>query len=56
MCTSTYRTKKNTKKAFLRFKAGEEAGLNYFYQAHYRHYAYRAYRFVKEDVVAHAMA
>ncbi|MBK1439844.1 hypothetical protein JHJ32_07605 [Parapedobacter sp. ISTM3] len=47
---------KNAEKYLAKLKAGQEEGLNYFYHAYYRHYAYRAYRFVKEDVVANAMA
>ncbi|SEL29693.1 sigma factor-like helix-turn-helix DNA-binding protein [Parapedobacter koreensis] len=56
MSTAPYRTKKNIEKAFLRFKADEESGLNYFYHAYYDYYAWRAYRFVKDDVVGHAIA
>jgi len=50
------RTKKNTDRYFQSFKSGDEAGLNYFYHAHYDYYAWRAERFVKDDVVAHAIA
>lgn len=56
MYASTYRTKKNTERFFQSFKAGDEAGLNYFYHAYYDYYAWRAERFVKDDVVANAMA
>lgn len=50
------KSKRNDESYLAALKSGEEGGLNYFYEAYYKHYAYRAYRFVKEDVVAHAMA
>ncbi|MFC3199056.1 sigma factor-like helix-turn-helix DNA-binding protein [Parapedobacter deserti] len=52
----TYRTKKNNERYFQFYKSGNETGLNYFYYAYYDYYAWRAERFVKDDVVAHAMA
>ncbi|WP_257667409.1 sigma factor-like helix-turn-helix DNA-binding protein [Parapedobacter tibetensis] len=56
MIKRVLKSNKNAEKYFAELKAGHEEGLNYFYNAYYGHYAYRAYRFVKEDVVAHAMA
>src|SRR5690606_9342579 len=48
--------RKNAEKYFAELKAGNEQGLNYFYNAYYRYYAYRAFRFVKDDLVADAIA
>lgn len=56
MLKTSCRTQKDTAEAFQRFKAGDEAGLNYFYHGYYSHYAWRAERFVKDDVVANAIA
>ncbi|WP_139378759.1 sigma factor-like helix-turn-helix DNA-binding protein [Parapedobacter luteus] len=56
MHASTYRTKKNAERFFDALKAGDEAGLNYFYRAYYNYYAWRAERFVKDDVIAHVIA
>lgn len=47
---------KNAERHLSDLQAGHESGLGYFYNTYYRHYAYRAYRFVKDDVVAHVMA
>lgn len=49
-------TKKNAEKYLAELKAGREEGLNYFYHAYYGYYAWRAERFVKDDVVANAIA
>ncbi|MEC3878481.1 sigma factor-like helix-turn-helix DNA-binding protein [Parapedobacter sp. 10938] len=56
MLKTNYQTQKGTNEAFHRFKAGNEAGLNYFYHAYYDYYEWRAERFVKDDVVGNAIA
>ncbi|SEL96119.1 DNA-directed RNA polymerase specialized sigma subunit, sigma24 family [bacterium A37T11] len=56
MTGTLLKSKQQAEKNLLRLKAGEETGLNYFYNAYYKHYAYRAIRFVKEEVVASSMA
>src|SRR3546814_10818817 len=56
MMLKTNQTQKDTDQAFDRFKAGDETGLNHFYHAYYGHYAWRAERFVKDDVVGNAIA
>lgn len=49
------KTRKVGIRYFDELKAGKESGLNYFYHAYYSRYAYRAYRFVKDDAVAQTM-
>src|SRR5690606_8572789 len=56
MLKTNYQTLKKAAEAFHRFKAGDETGLNYFYRAHYDHYAWRAERFVKDDMVGNTIA
>ncbi|WP_262245352.1 sigma factor-like helix-turn-helix DNA-binding protein [Parapedobacter soli] len=56
MAKTNYQTRKDTTEAFHRFKAGDEAGLAYFYRIYYPHYVYRAERFVKDDLVANIIA
>ena len=56
MMKTRFQTEKDTADAFHRFKAGDETGLNYFYRAYYRHYAWRAERFVKDDAVGNTIA
>lgn len=56
MLERVFKTKKNAERHFIKFKEGDETGLNYFYRAYYPHYAYRAERYVKEDVAASSMA
>lgn len=41
---------------FDKLKSGDEAGLTYFYSRFYRWYAYRAYRYIREDLDAHCAA
>jgi len=36
-----------------KLKSGDEAGLTYFYSRFYQWYAYRAYRYIREDLDAH---
>lgn len=50
------KTKKKAETYFRQLKDGLENGLNYFYDAYYSHYSYRAYRFVKEDLIADSIA
>lgn len=50
------KTKKKAETNFRQLKDGLESGLNYFYDAYYPHYSYRAYRFVKEDLIADSIA
>lgn len=39
-----------------KLKKGDEAGLSWFYGRFYRWYAYRAYRYIREDLDAHCIA
>ncbi|MCD8540570.1 MAG: hypothetical protein LRY55_12995 [Leadbetterella sp.] len=39
-----------------KLKSGDEAGLTYFYSRFFRWYAYRAYRYIREDLDAHCIA
>lgn len=41
---------------FDKLKKGDESGLSYFYDRFYRWYAYRAYRYIREDLDAHCIA
>jgi len=50
------KTKKRAERHFKLLKEGNETGLNYFYHGYYTHYAYRAMRMVKEDLIANSMA
>ena len=56
MLKANYLTPKDAADAFHRFRAGDETGLNYFYHTYYNHYAWRAERFVKDDVAGHTIA
>jgi len=56
MMKTSFQMQKDVADAFHRLKTGDEAGLNYFYEIYYHHYAWRAERFVKDDVVGNAIA
>ncbi|WP_134091074.1 sigma factor-like helix-turn-helix DNA-binding protein [Olivibacter sp. XZL3] len=50
------KTKKKAEEHYHLLKDGNELGLTYFYICYYAHYAYRAMRMVKEDLVANSIA